>query len=430
MGCLPRSAWFTGRDALTIHKIYESLGKVWRLELPSVIKELSRLITKFIKFIELTFGDHPYDRLRGSPAPLVFNNFEVKFLEEENPCGAISPSIPVLLGIVDRPKNVSPCRCPKTAPMAKIALASHISSYGNGPSLEQSRLGGRAFPVNVYLSMFWWSSNAVLGKKMNGSILLRRWVIGRGIFLRNLNERVYKTGMTRRKLLIPLTCSGLNGERRQFWKDFPRRRSLSHKDSIVHQRKIGLLVSQTLSSVGLLGRLSSFDSEGKTIGSSARPRRVGFFREAGNHYPQKGVRALFFITHRGYGRETEGLVFGTGATTGATMGSKTGVVIGSGPTGGLGRIAWYFRELRWVALGPVSPRVLITTEEVGNWRVLDMQTPLRVVIPIRMFVPKRCPMSGLDSSDENGLHHSTQLSKLLSTGAGAGSLSRSLVLLV
>ncbi|GKG25993.1 hypothetical protein Tco_0399139, partial [Tanacetum coccineum] len=35
-----------------------------------------------------------------------------------------------------------------------------------------------------------------------------------------------------------------------------------------------------------------------------------------------------------YGRETEGLVFGTGATTGATVGSRTGVVIGSGPTGG------------------------------------------------------------------------------------------------
>ncbi|GJR13352.1 hypothetical protein Tco_0796004 [Tanacetum coccineum] len=46
--------------------------------------------------------------------------------------------------------------------------------------------------------------------------------------------------------------------------------------------------------------------------------------------------ALFIIYHRleGYGRETEGLVFGTGATTGATMGSRTGVVIGSGPTGG------------------------------------------------------------------------------------------------
>ncbi|GJX03152.1 hypothetical protein Tco_0189068 [Tanacetum coccineum] len=36
----------------------------------------------------------------------------------------------------------------------------------------------------------------------------------------------------------------------------------------------------------------------------------------------------------GYGRGTEGLVFGMGATTGATMGSRTGVVIGSGPTGG------------------------------------------------------------------------------------------------
>ncbi|GJX45434.1 hypothetical protein Tco_0262110 [Tanacetum coccineum] len=41
-----------------------------------------------------------------------------------------------------------------------------------------------------------------------------------------------------------------------------------------------------------------------------------------------------FEHFKGYGRETKGLVFGTGATTGATMGSRTGVVIGSGPTGG------------------------------------------------------------------------------------------------
>ncbi|GJY06986.1 hypothetical protein Tco_0374040 [Tanacetum coccineum] len=73
---------------------------------------------------------------------------------------------------------------------------------------------------------------------------------------------------------------------------------------------------------------------------------------------------LFSLSRlEGYGRETEGLVFGTGATTGATMGSKTGVVIGSGPTGGwTGAVLCEQEGCTWSF---VTSGIGFTTEEVG-----------------------------------------------------------------
>ncbi|GJT09280.1 hypothetical protein Tco_0856322 [Tanacetum coccineum] len=55
-------------------------------------------------------------------------------------------------------------------------------------------------------------------------------------------------------------------------------------------------------------------------------------------------------------------MFGTGVTTGAIMGSRTGVVIGSGPTGGWTGAVLCEQE---GSIGPLSPRFGFTTEEVG-----------------------------------------------------------------
>ncbi|GJU44004.1 hypothetical protein Tco_1201270 [Tanacetum coccineum] len=70
-------------------------------------------------------------------------------------------------------------------------------------------------------------------------------------------------------------------------------------------------------------------------------------------YTETGLFSLSRL--EGYGRETEGLVYGTGATTGST----TGVVIGSGPTGG-----WTGALLleQKGALGPLSPLVSLDPE--------------------------------------------------------------------
>ncbi|GJR96686.1 hypothetical protein Tco_0268860 [Tanacetum coccineum] len=79
----------------------------------------------------------------------------------------------------------------------------------------------------------------------------------------------------------------------------------------------------------------------------------------------------FFSCSKRYGKvKTEGLVFGTGATTGATMGSKTRVVIGSGLTGGLeGAVLC---EQRRVQLGSFVTSVIGLYEDSRNGG-LDMQ---------------------------------------------------------
>ncbi|GJZ23820.1 hypothetical protein Tco_0561279, partial [Tanacetum coccineum] len=54
---------------------------------------------------------------------------------------------------------------------------------------------------------------------------------------------------------------------------------------------------------------------------------------------------------------------GTGATTGATMGSRTGVVIGSGPTGGwTGAVLCEQEGCTWSF---VTSGIGLTTEDVG-----------------------------------------------------------------
>ncbi|GJS00992.1 hypothetical protein Tco_0317500 [Tanacetum coccineum] len=63
-------------------------------------------------------------------------------------------------------------------------------------------------------------------------------------------------------------------------------------------------------------------------------------------------------------------------------GSKTGVVIGSGPTGWLDRVRYFVAQEG--ALGPLSPRVLVHYEEVGIGG-RDMQHRFRVVIPFSLL---------------------------------------------
>ncbi|GJS17722.1 hypothetical protein Tco_0412194 [Tanacetum coccineum] len=132
------------------------------------------------------------------------------------------------------------------------------------------------------------------------------------------------------------------------------------------------------------GRVDLFEKQEITIPIGVRVGEdiatIGF--KYGVEFPLDGMD----ISKNKNFLETVGLVFSTGATTGATMGSRTGVVIGSGPTGGWTGAVLCEQEGE---LGPLSPRGVVSDPvveaelgaEAEAWFILS-KSMLRTNIPV------------------------------------------------